>query len=73
MQQNFYEFLITYFSTCQPAKTELRYDTTERMEMLVHHRQALNKQIAQLQEHKIKLDDKIELYKKEIDSVNTIG
>jgi len=29
MQQNFYEFFITYYSSCQPAKTELRYDTTE--------------------------------------------
>ncbi len=28
-QQIFYEFFITYFPTCQPAKTELRYDTTE--------------------------------------------
>ncbi len=37
--------------------------------MLVHHRQALNEQIAQLQEHKIKLDEKIEFYKKEIERV----
>lgn len=42
----------------------------ERMEMLVQHRQALNGQIAQLQEHKIKLDEKIEFYKKEIERVN---
>ena len=41
----------------------------ERMEMLVQHRQALNEQIAQLQEHKIKLDEKIEFYKKEIERV----
>jgi DNA-binding transcriptional MerR regulator len=27
---------------------------SERMEMLVQHRQALNKQITQLQEHKMK-------------------
>ena len=38
----------------------------ERMEMLVQHRRALNEQIAQLQEHKIKLDEKIEFYRKEI-------
>lgn len=42
---------------------------SERMEMLVQHRQALNEQIAQLQEHKIKLDEKIEFYKKEIERV----
>ena len=49
---------------------ELRADgdstLSERMEMLVQHRQALNKQIAQLQEHKIKLDEKIEFYRNEI-------
>ena len=28
-QQIFYEFFITYFPTCYPAKTELSYDTTE--------------------------------------------
>ena len=41
----------------------------ERMEMLVQHRQALNEQVARLQEHKIKLDEKIEFYKKEIERV----
>ena len=45
----------------------------ERMEMLVQHRQALNEQIAQLQEHKIKLDEKIEFYRNEIERVNTKG
>ncbi len=49
---------------------ELRADgdptLSERMEMLVQHRQALNEQIAQLQEHKIKLDEKIEFYRNEI-------
>ena len=29
MQQNFYEFFITYFSACQLPVSELRYDTTE--------------------------------------------
>lgn len=38
--------------------------------MLVRHRQTLNEQIAMLQEHKIKLDEKIEFYKKEIERVN---
>ena len=40
---------------------------SDRMEMLVQHRQALNEQIAQLQEHKIKLDEKIEFYRNEIE------
>ena len=31
-QQIFYEFFITYFSTCQPTETELRYDATKRMD-----------------------------------------
>jgi len=37
------------------------------------NRQALNDQIAQLQEHKIKLDEKIEFYRNEIERVNTRG
>jgi len=41
----------------------------ERMEMLVQHRQALNEQIAQLQEHRTKLDEKIDFYRKEIERV----
>ena len=41
--------------------------------MLAQHRLALNKQIARLQEHKIKLDEKIEFYKKEIERINTRG
>lgn len=39
----------------------------ERMEMLRHHRQALGEQIAQLQEHMAKLDDKIIFYHMEIE------
>ena len=46
---------------------------SERMEMLVQHRQALNEQIAQLQEHKIKLAEKIEFYSNMIERVNTRG
>jgi hypothetical protein len=43
------------------------------MEMLVRHRQALNQQIVRLQDHKNKLDEKIEFYRKEIERVNTRG
>ena len=43
----------------------------ERMEMLVQHCQTLNEQIVQLQEHKIKLDEKISFYRKECERVNT--
>ena len=39
----------------------------ERMEMLTAHREALNEQIRQLQEHMTKLDDKIDFYRQEID------
>lgn len=41
---------------------------SERMEMLIQHRQALNEQILQLQEHQAKLDDKIAFYRGEIKS-----
>lgn len=52
----------------QYAKLRAAGDSTlsERMEMLVQHRQALNAQIAQLQVHKIKLDEKIDFYRNEI-------
>lgn len=39
---------------------------SERMEMLIQHRQALNEQILQLQEHQAKLDDKIAFYLEEL-------
>ena len=70
------EFIKRLKDTGMPIKeirhyAELRAagDSTlfERMEMLVQHRQALNEQIAQLQEHKTKLDEKIEFYRKEIE------
>ena len=32
--KTFYEFFITYFPTCNPAKTEVRYDTTERRDWI---------------------------------------
>ena len=72
------EFIKRLKDTGMPIKeirhyAKLRADgdptLSERMEMLVQHRQALNEQIAQLQEHKIKLDEKIEFYKKEIERV----
>ena len=40
---------------------------SERMEMLVQHRQSLKDQIRQLQEHEIKLDEKIAFYRHEIE------
>ena len=72
------EFIKRLKNTGMPIKeirhyAELRAtgDSTlsDSMEMLVQHRQALNEQIAQLQEHKIKLDEKIEFYRKEIECV----
>ncbi len=61
--------------TSHYAKLRAAGDSTlsERMEMLVQHRQALNEQIAQLQEHKIKLDDKIEFYRKEIERLHDVS
>lgn len=38
----------------------------ERLEMLMEHRQALCKQIRQLQEHQDRLEDKIDFYRNEI-------
>lgn len=51
------------------AKLRAAGDPTlcERMEMLTAHREALNEQIRQLQEHMAKLDDKIDFYRQEID------
>ena len=37
-----------------------------RLEMLVQHRQALNEQIMQLQEHRDRLGEKIDFYRNEI-------
>lgn len=39
----------------------------ERLDMLTAHREALNAQIRQLQEHMTKLDDKIDFYRQEIE------
>ena len=38
---------------------------SERMEMLMQHRQSLNEQIRQLQEHEAMLDEKIAFYQQE--------
>ena len=63
-------------ATGMPIKEIKRYaalraegDTTlsERMEMLIQHRQSLREQIKQLQEHETKLDEKISLYQQEIE------
>ena len=37
-----------------------------RLEMLVQHRQVLNEQIMQLQEHRDRLDEKIDFYRNEL-------
>ena len=63
-------------ATGMPIKEIKRYaalraegDTTlsERMEMLIQHRQSLREQIRQLQEHETKLDEKISFYQQEIE------
>lgn len=64
-------------ATGMPIKEIKRYaalraegDTTlsERMEMLIQHRQSLREQIRQLQEHETKLDEKIAFYRQEIEN-----
>ena len=40
---------------------------SERMEMLIQHRQSLREQIRLLQEHEAKLDEKIAFYQQEIE------
>ena len=40
---------------------------SERMEMLMQHRQSLNERIRQLQEHEAMLDEKIAFYRQEIE------
>ena len=44
-------------------------DTTlgERLEMLIRHQQALRRQIEQMEEHQVKLDEKIQFYRGEIE------
>lgn len=63
-------------ATGMPIKEIKRYaalrakgDATlsERMEMLIQHRQSLREQIRQLQEHEAKLDEKISFYQQEIE------
>ena len=40
---------------------------SERMEMLIQHRQSLNEQISRLQEHEAMLGEKIAFYRQEIE------
>ena len=40
---------------------------SERMELLIQHRQSLNEQIRRLQEHETMLDEKIAFYRQEIE------
>lgn len=51
------------------AALRAKWDTTltERMEMLIQHRQSLKDQIRQLQEHEAKLDEKIAFYQQEME------
>ena len=55
---------IQHYAELRAAGTPTLY---QRMEMLIAHREALNEQIQQLQEHMTKLDDKIDFYRQEID------
>lgn len=73
------EFIKRLKDTGMPIKEIQRYaelrsagnsTLNDRMEMLIIHREALNEQIKQLQEHIVKLDDKIELYRKEIEALS---
>ena len=41
-----------------------------RLEMLVQHRQTIEEQIKQLQEHEVRLDEKISFYRQEIERIN---
>ncbi len=72
------EFIKRLKDTGMPIKEIKRYaelramgDPTlrERMSMLIKHRSDLEKEIAQLQEHLKKLDEKIAFYQSEIERV----
>ncbi len=74
------EFIKRLKDTGMPVKeikhySELRSkgDSTlaERMEMLIQHRQFLNEQISKLQEHQLKLNDKIDFYREKIKTSST--
>ncbi len=76
------DFIKRLKATGMPIKEIKRYailrakgDTTlsERMEMLVQHRQLLKEQIRQLQVHEAKLDEKIVFYQQEIERCFTDG
>ncbi len=76
------DFIKRLKATGMPIKEIKRYailrakgDTTlsDRMKMLVQHRQLLKKQIRQLQVHEAKLDEKIVFYQQEIERCFTDG
>ncbi len=52
---------------CAELRAEGDATLSERMEMLIQHRQALKEQIRRLQEHEAKLDEKIAFYQQEIE------
>ncbi len=76
------DFIKRLKATGMPIKEIKRYailrakgDTTlsERMEMLVQHRQLLKEQIRQLKVHEAKLDEKIVFYQQKIERCFTDG
>ncbi|MDD2957686.1 MAG: MerR family transcriptional regulator [Lachnospiraceae bacterium] len=70
------QFIKRLKDTGMPIKEIQKYATfraigdstlTDRMEMLIKHRAALNEEIVKLQEHLEKLDSKIDYYQAEIE------
>ena len=53
----------------QALRAEGDATLSERMEMLIQHRQSLREQIRLLQEHEAKLDEKIAFYQQEINKI----
>lgn len=73
---NWIQFIKRLKDTGMPIKEIQKYAAfratgdstlTERMEMLIKHRTALNEEIMKLQEHMEKLDSKIDFYQTEIE------
>jgi len=78
---NWIQFIKRLKDTGMPIKEIQKYaefralgDATlnERMEMLIQHRIKLNMEIIKLQEHRDKLDFKIDYYQTEIDNKNCL-
>ncbi len=70
------DFIKRLKATGMPIKEIKRYAVlraegnatlSERMEILIQHRQSLREQVRQLQEHEAKLDEKIAFYQREIE------